>query len=135
LNSGVQKWVKDLNRLSAREPALHEMDFSPSGFEWMDPSDWNSSVISFLRRSGREADDILVVCNFTPVIRSSYPVPVPRGGVWRELLNSDGREYGGSGVGNLGQAKAARHTSSRTGYAAKLTLPPLGILLLKRVER
>jgi 1,4-alpha-glucan branching enzyme len=135
LNAGILRWVRDLNHLFTKEPALHEIDFSTGGFEWMDQSDRSSSVISFLRKSGNEDDEVLVVCNLTPVIRSSYAVPVPRGGVWRELLNSDGKEYGGSGVGNLGQVRATKHGSSRTGYAARLTLPPLGMLLLKRVER
>ena len=133
-NDGVRRWVKDLNHLCSREPSLYLLDFSAGGFEWMDLADRSSSIISFLRRSGNEHDDILVACNFTPVPRFNYAMPAPRAGVWRELLNSDGKEYGGSGVGNLGRVKATRHSSSRTGYAAKLTLPPLGILLLKGGE-
>ncbi len=135
LNSGIRRWVRDLNHLSAEEPALHSLDFSPEGFEWMDAADWNNSVISFVRKSGKAADDILAVCNFTPVIRSSYAVPVPRAGVWKELLNSDGKEYGGSGVGNFGHVKATRHNQSKTGHAIRPTLPPLGILLFKGVEK
>ena len=134
LNSGVQRWVKDLNRLVSEEPALHELDFWPGGFEWMDSTDRDNSVISFLRKSGKDEDDVLVVCNFTPVVRHSYPLTVPRAGTWREVLNSDGKEYGGSDVGNMGQVKATRRASSRTGFGAKATLPPLGALILKRAE-
>ena len=111
---------------------MHALDFVPGGFEWLDISDANSSIISFARKSGREGEDIVVVCNLTPVIRSSYFIPMPGGGKWRELLNSDGREYGGSGVGNLGHFKVAKSSASKTGFAAKLTLPPLGMLVLKR---
>ena len=86
---GVQDWVRDLNRLYRAEPALYEQDMSAAGFEWMDCNDLEQSVISFVRRGTQAEDEILVVCNFTPVVRDNYRVGVPRGGWWRELLNSD----------------------------------------------
>ncbi len=87
--------------------ALHEVDFDPAGFEWIDCNDADASVVSLLRHGRGDNDTLLVVCNFTPVVRSNYRVGAPRGGIWRELLNSDAKEYGGSGVGNMGEVEAA----------------------------
>ncbi|MGH2626857.1 MAG: 1,4-alpha-glucan branching enzyme, partial [Anaerolineales bacterium] len=101
---GVLRWVADLNRLYRGEPAMHELDFDPAGFEWIDANDSEQSTVSFLRRGGSTDDLILVICNFTPVPRFGYRVGVPRPGRWQEMLNSDSPEYGGSGVGNLGGA-------------------------------
>jgi len=100
-HAGVCRWIRDLNELYRTEPALHELDADPAGFEWVQHEDAEISVLSFLRRSsaGRVA---LVVCNFTPVPRDNLVVGVPAPGFWRERLNSDAVEYGGSGVGNLG---------------------------------
>jgi len=128
---GVQRWVADLNRLYRAEPALHELDFEPAGFEWVDANDAESSVISFLRR-GRSPDDvILVVANFTPVVRHGYRVGVPKGGFWRELLNSDAKEYGGSGVGNLGGKDADPVPCHGRPFSLELVLPPLAVIFLK----
>jgi 1,4-alpha-glucan branching enzyme len=80
----LQRWIGDLNRLCRGEPALHRQDFSNEGFEWMDCSDWEQSIITFVRRTGgNEADTVLVVCNFTPVMRNNYRVGVPHGGFWK----------------------------------------------------
>ncbi|MDH4231640.1 MAG: 1,4-alpha-glucan branching protein GlgB, partial [Nitrospirota bacterium] len=105
-HQGVQTWIKHLNILYKGEPALYEMDFDPAGFEWVDCSDWEASVITFLRNGKTPGDTMLVVCNFTPVARHNYRVGVPAGGYWREVLNSDAHEYGGSGHGNLGGVEA-----------------------------
>src|SRR6266849_3891706 len=86
-HEGVQKWVADLNHLYRREPALHEWDCHPGGFEWVDCNDSDSSTLSFLRRGQSSNDWILVLCNFTPVPRLQYHVGVPVGGYWKELLN------------------------------------------------
>ncbi|HEY8469350.1 MAG TPA: 1,4-alpha-glucan branching protein GlgB [Longimicrobiales bacterium] len=130
-HQGVQRWVADLNRLYRSEPALHELDFQPAGFEWVDANDAESSVLSFLRR-GRSPDDvILVVCNFTPVVRYEYRVGVPRGGFWRELLNGDAKEYGGSGVGNLGGVQADAIPFHGRPFSLSLVLPPLAVIFLK----
>jgi 1,4-alpha-glucan branching enzyme len=133
-NHGVRQWVRDLNHICSIEPSLHRLDFAPGGFEWLDSNDRESSVVSFVRRSGTKEGDIMVVCNFTPVPRFGYAIPAPTAGLWRELLNSDGKEYGGSGVGNLGRVRTSLDGDSKNTPTLRLTLPPLGILLLKRVE-
>jgi 1,4-alpha-glucan branching enzyme len=128
---GLQKWVEDLNRLYRREPALHELDFDWAGFEWIDANDAEQSVLGFIRK-GRSTDDLfLVVGNFTPVPRVNYRVGVPRGGVWKEMLNSDAEEYGGSGWGNLGGVVSAPIASHGRPYSLTLSLPPLAAVFLK----
>jgi 1,4-alpha-glucan branching enzyme len=130
-HQGVQKWVKDLNQAYRSEPALFQLDFRQEGFEWIDFRDVEGSVISFIRK-GKVTDDIfLVVCNFTPVPRRNYRVGVPRGGVWREVLNSDARAYGGSGDGNFGGVEATPVPAHGKYHSLSLTLPPLGVLFLK----
>jgi len=127
---GIQRWVEDLNRLYREQPALHQLDFSPEGFEWIDCSDNEQSVISFIRRSRRSDGLIVAVCNFTPVPRHNYRVGVPRVGKWRELLNSDAEHYGGSAMGNLGQTEAVSIGYHGQEYSMLLTLPPLSVVLL-----
>jgi 1,4-alpha-glucan branching enzyme len=128
-HAGVQKWVRDLNEFYRKTPALFELDFSPEGFEWVDHSDAEASVIAFLRkdRAGKVA---LVVCNFTPIVRENYRIGVPHGGLWRERLNSDAREYGGSGQGNMGGVEAAPLPAHGRFHSLSLRLPPLGALFL-----
>jgi 1,4-alpha-glucan branching enzyme len=130
LHSGVQSWVRDLNRLYRATPALHELDFSPEGFQWIDNSDAQSSVLAFLRKD-RSGHCVLVVCNFTPVTRSNYRLGVPRGGHWREALNSDAPVYGGSGQGNLGVVEASPLPAHGQFHSLTLTLPPLAVLFLQ----
>jgi len=129
---GVQKWVQDLNRFYKREPAMHELDFEPDGFEWVDFNDWEQNVIAFLRKGKSKKDIVLAVCNFTPVPRRNYMVGVPVGGFWREILNSDAKEYGGSGHGNFGSVEATPVPFQGRNRSLSLTLPPLGILIFKR---
>ncbi len=128
----VQRWVKDLNDLYRREPALHELDFDPAGFEWVDFNDVNHSIVSYLRRGSSTPDVILVVCNFTPVAHGDYRVGVPLAGPWKELLNSDAKEYGGRGLGNLGAVEAVPEPLHGRSHSLRLTLPPLGVLVFKR---
>jgi len=128
---GMQNWVEQLNRLYAREPALHDYDTDPKGFEWIDCNDNAASTISLLRKSRSPSQNIVVVCNFTPVPRLDYRLGVPAGGYWRELLNSDAKEYGGSGVGNAGGIMAEDKPVHGRPYSLELTLPPLGALFLK----
>jgi 1,4-alpha-glucan branching enzyme len=127
----VQKWIKDLNNLYKAEPVLYELDFAKEGFDWADFRDWEESIISFLRRGKSTGDIILAVCNFTPVPRKNYRVGVPRGGFWKELLNSDAKIYGGSGHGNFGGAEATPVPAHGRYHSLSLTIPPLGVLFFK----
>jgi 1,4-alpha-glucan branching enzyme len=131
LHKGIQKLVSDLNRLYQKEPALHELDCSPAGFEWVDCQDVEQTVLTFLRVDKKRDEHILVVCNFTPVVRHNYMVGVPQGGFWQELLNSDSTEYGGSGVGNYGGVESNPVPAHGRKYMLTLTLPPLAILIMK----
>jgi 1,4-alpha-glucan branching enzyme len=128
---GIQQWVRDLNRLYQTDPALHDRDFEADGFEWIDCSDWEQSVIAFIRKARTTDEVILVVCNFTPVPKYHYRVGVPRGGFWREILNSDAAVYGGSGLGNSGGVEAAPVPAHQRSHSLALTLPPLGALFFK----
>ena len=122
-HAGVQHWVKDLNHLHQSQPALHERDFSPDGFQWIDFSDADNSTLFFLR-CGRQRDDVvLAVFNFTPVPRHNYRVGVPRGGYWKELLNSDAQVYGGSGQGNSGGVEADSVKWHHQPNSLRLTFP------------
>jgi 1,4-alpha-glucan branching enzyme len=131
LHAGLHRWVEDLNRVYRTERALHELDFSQEGFRWIDCNDEQNSVISFLRMSKQRSETILTVCNFTPVPRSNYRIGVPAPGIWHELLNSDATEYGGSGQGNLGQARAVSIRYHDLDYSLLLTLPPLSVMYFK----
>jgi 1,4-alpha-glucan branching enzyme len=133
-HAALQRWVHDLNRCYRSERALHALDFSPQGFEWVDFNDSEQSIVSFLRKSERPEDTILVVCNCTPLPRDNYIVGVPGGGFWSELLNSDATLYGGSGQGNLGGVEAAPVAAQGRYQSLSLTLPPLAVLYFKRAE-
>ena len=130
-HAGLQKWVENLNQLYRSEPSLHELDFSSAGFEWVDCNDSDQNVISFLRKSRAGNDIVLVACNFTPMTRFNYKVGVPRGGFWKELLNGDAREYGGSGQGNLGGIEAIPVSFHGRPYSLDMTLPPLATVFFK----
>jgi 1,4-alpha-glucan branching enzyme len=131
-HQGVQKLVRDLNHVYGSEKALHEIDFDRSGFEWVDFQDWAISVISFLRKGATTGDLILVVCNFTPVVREGYKVGVPVGGTWREILNTDSEIYGGSGIGNQGAAQARPSPIHGREHSLIITIPPLATLYFKK---
>jgi 1,4-alpha-glucan branching enzyme len=131
LHRGLQRFVQDLNRVYRSEHAMHEVDFDPAGFQWIDCNDSENSVVSFIRRA-RNADDFVVsVLNFTPVPRDGYRIGVPVAGPYLELVNSDGDLYGGSNVGNGGAIFSEPIASHGCDQSLRLTLPPLGFLLLK----
>src|SRR5690606_21269531 len=130
-HAGVWRWIRDLNGLYRSEPALHTLDTDPAGFEWVDTADADNSVISFLRRGKGGAAPVLVVCNFTPVPRSDYRVGVPAGGFWREVLNGDAREYGGSGWGNMGGVWAEGMPWHGCPRSVRITLPPLAAVFFR----
>ena len=129
-HQGISRLVGDLNRIYRDEPALHELDCDAAGFEWVDCNDAHASVLTFLRKP-KDGPAILVACNFTPIPRVGYAVGVPSGGWWRELLNSDGQEYGGSGMGNGGGAMAMDAPAHGRPLSLDLTLPPLAAVFLK----
>jgi 1,4-alpha-glucan branching enzyme len=131
-HQGVQRLVRDLNRLHHDEPALHKLDFDRDGFEWIDLGDWEKSVVVFARKSRSEKDELVVVANFTPVIRRGYRVGVPAAGYWREILNTDAREYGGTGLGNLGGVGSETVPFHGKEDSLNLTLPPLALLVFRR---
>jgi 1,4-alpha-glucan branching enzyme len=127
----VQKWVEDLNRIYRSEKALFELDFDPAGFGWVDASDYENSVLTFIRRGLAPGDIILAVFNFTPVPRTHYRIGAPTGGEWKEILNSDAQEYGGSGQGNLGKSTAQNVPFHGQPFSLSVTLPPLGAIFFK----
>ena len=128
----LQKWVSALNWQYTHEPALHEVDTSWEGFQWIDLSDVDHSVISFVRRAKDLADEIVFVCSFTPEPHLGYRVGLPTPGEWYELLNSDWLEFGGSGVNNGGPLYTEPGAWQNCGQSARVNLPPLGVVMLKR---
>jgi 1,4-alpha-glucan branching enzyme len=122
--------MRDLNAVYRQTPALYQRDFSPDGFEWIDCNDSENSTLAFLRKGHSPNDVAVVLCNFTPVPRENYRIGVPRGGQWRERLNSDAHEYGGGGIGNFGLVEAAPLPSHGRSHSLTLRLPPLAILIL-----
>jgi 1,4-alpha-glucan branching enzyme len=131
-HKGLQNLVADLNRLYRTEKALFQKDFSSHGFEWIDLNDYAQGVISFIRKGMAVGDKIVVVCNFTPATYHDYRIGVPDGGLWKEILNSDSVHYGGSSQGNLGGKEADEHAFHGRPYSLSLTIPPLGVVFLKR---
>lgn len=129
LHAGVQKLIRDLNRLYRHCPSLHQLDCEPEGFQWIDGGDVENSVLSFLRRGRSNDDCTVIVCNFTPVVRSGYRVGVPFAGIYHECINTDASEYGGSGVGNGGAVESAPVPAHGHSHSLGLTLPPLAALI------
>jgi 1,4-alpha-glucan branching enzyme len=122
---GVQSVIRDLNRLYAEIPALHARDCEGEGFEWMNADDAENSVFSWARYDGAGGPIVVCVCNFTPVRRDNHIVPFPKPGRWREVMNTDAHQYGGSGAGNLGGIEASGGPTAGKPASASLTLPPL----------
>jgi 1,4-alpha-glucan branching enzyme len=129
-HAGVARLVADLNRTLRAEPALFEQDTDWHGFQWAVADDGDNSTLAFFRYA-KDGSPLLWIGNFTPVIRDNYRAPVPRGGQWVEILNSDADTYGGSGVGNMGSVDALPAPIGEHNWSLTLTLPPLGALLLK----
>lgn len=127
----LQRFISDLNHLYKTEPALYEVDFDWHGFQWIDCSDSDSSVISFIRRAKNNDDFLVFVFNFTPVPRFGYRIAVPQGGFYREVLNSDSEIYWGGNIGNSGGVHAENISSHNRPYSLNLILPPLSVLVFK----
>ena len=131
LHAGLQRWVRDLNTFYRCEPVLYRTDFSSTGFEWIDCNDAEQSIVSFIRKESDDGPIVLAVVNFTPVPRHNYQVGVPRGGYWREVLNSDAELYGGSGQGNFGGIEAAPVGAHGRYQSLTITLPPLAVVVFR----
>jgi 1,4-alpha-glucan branching enzyme len=131
LHASLQRFVRDLNRTYAAEPALHEVDFDGHGFRWIDCNDSDNSIVSLIRTSKEARESVIAVVNFTPVPRDGYRIGVPEPGVYVELLNSDAEIYGGGNVGNGGAVASDPIVTHGFDQSLKLVLPPLGLLLLK----
>jgi 1,4-alpha-glucan branching enzyme len=130
-HSGIQDLVRDLNRTYADEPALWEVDFSPTGFQWIEPNDSLNNVLAFMRVSKDGTRRVVCLVNLAPVPREGYRVGLPAAGEWVELLNTDSTYYGGTGVGNLGAVRAEERAWHDLPYSAEVTLPPLGAVWLR----
>jgi 1,4-alpha-glucan branching enzyme len=136
MHAGIQHWLRDLNHFYRDHPAANQLDFDSAGFQWLDADDAWNSVLSYVRcaadaGTGEVPEELLIVCNFTPLPRENYRVGVPHVGFWREILNSDSQTYGGSGTGNLGGVPSAPIPFHGRPHSLNLTLPPLGMLVLK----
>jgi len=131
MHYGLQTFVRELNRVYREEPAMHQVDFDYPGFEWIDFSDVEKSIISFLRKAEQPGNDLVFVCNFTPVPRHDYRIGVPEPGYYREILNSDAAVFGGSNVGNGGGVTADAIKAHHRPCSISITLPPLAVLAFK----
>jgi 1,4-alpha-glucan branching enzyme len=129
IHSGLRHWIGDLNALYRQEPTLHRFDSNREGFDWVDLHDEEQSVITYLRKDPAMEDVFLVSCNFTPIPRQNYRIGVPGTGLWREVLNSDAKTYGGSGQGNMGGVRATPVPSHGRSHSISVTLPPLGVVV------
>jgi 1,4-alpha-glucan branching enzyme len=125
--------VADLNQMYRKEPALHELDFDPAGFEWIEADDAERGVVVFLRRA-ENGRPLLCLFNFTPVVQHDYRVGVPIAGSWREVVNTDAQDYCGSGQGNCGEVEAHPTHSHGRLFSLNLTVPPLGAIFLSPLD-
>ncbi|HHS95988.1 MAG TPA: 1,4-alpha-glucan branching enzyme, partial [Phaeodactylibacter sp.] len=128
-------WVQTLNKFYKSSPALYEKAFEPEGFEWVDYQDRDSSILSFLRKGKDAKKPLLVVCNFTPAVRTPYKVGVPLGGKWKEVLNSDATTFSGSGIVHDKTLTATKQKEKWQGrdYALELRLAPLAIMVFEKL--
>ena len=126
----MQAFIRELNRLHRETPALHAADADPRGFCWIDANDAEHSLFTWLRFDGKGGPPVAVLCNFTPIPREGVLIGLPQAGAWREILNSDAEEFGGSGRGNLGRVEAVPVAAFGQPASARVFLPPLATILL-----
>jgi 1,4-alpha-glucan branching enzyme len=132
-HAGVQRLVRDLNHLYRETPALHQREFTPEGFEWIEHGDAQRSVVAFARRGDDAGRIVVAVCNFTPTVHHGYRIGVPEPGVYRERINTDSAHYGGSNVGSaFGEFTAEPIAWHGRRHSIGMTLPPLATVLLER---
>ena len=125
------RWCAISTSSIGRRRRLHKLDCEPAGFEWIDGGNAAQSILSYARHGGPEDAPVVVVCNFTPVVRHGFRIGVPKGGRWIERLNTDAAAYGGSNVGNLGGVEAQEKSEHGRPFSIELTLPPLATLVLE----
>ena len=130
-HKGLQNFVADLNKVYAAAPGLWQADYDHSGFNWIDCNDRENSVLSFLRQTPDGKNQLAIILNLTPVPRPSYRIGLPRGGKWREVLNSDAEIYGGSNQGNYGGVSAQNHPCHGQSHSAEFNLPPLSVIVFQ----
>ena len=130
-HEGIKKLITDLNALYKTNPALHEKQFSPEGFEWINYSDHQNAVMSYIRKGNNPKEDLIIVCNFTPVVRENYRIGLPKKGKLTQIFNSDETQYGGSGVTNAKAIKIDAAPWNGRDFSAALVLPPLGVTVFK----
>ncbi len=133
-HDGIRRFVGDLNHRFRTEPSLYEADFSSDGFEWIQCDDHKNSVFAFIRYAKDKSDFMVIVGNFTPTVHKNYRVGVPASGFYKEFINSDAKIYGGSNVGNIGGLYSENTASHGKPQSINLTIPPLGLLVLKPVS-
>ncbi len=129
LHAGLKLWIEDLNRFYRTEPALTALDGTSEGFEWIDCSDNEQSVLSLLRVGRYGQPYVAIVLNFTPVARLDYKIGVPVAGLWREALNGNAKDYGGTGLGNYGGVQTAESEYHGRPFSVSISLPPLGVVI------
>jgi 1,4-alpha-glucan branching enzyme len=130
-HQGIQNLIRDLNRIYRSEPSLHQCDFSAEGFEWVDCHSANDSVLAYLRKAKDPNDQLLVCCNFTPVVRHQHRVGVAKKVWYREIFNSDSQHYAGSNVGNYPGTAADSVSWHGRPWSIEITLPPLAVVVFK----
>ena len=130
-HEGIKNTITDLNKLYKKQPALHQKQFSSEGFEWINYSDHQNAVIAFIRKGNDSKDDIIVVCNFTQIVRDKYRIGIPRKGKLNEIFNSDSENYGGSGVSNSQKIKIEASPYDGKDFSTELILPPLSVIAFK----
>ncbi len=135
VHKGVQLWVKDLNYYYKNSKALFEKQFEKEGFEWIDHADYSNSVLTYIRRGKAKNDVVLVACNFTPVTRENYRFGVPFAGKYKEVLNSDSADYGGTGIGNPDTIQSEKEESHGKKNSIAVTLPPLATIVFEPVKK
>lgn len=133
IHTGVQNWITALNNYYRNTPSLYEKQFEPEGFEWIELNDQNNSVLTYLRKGSTEDGMLAVLCNFTPVTHQSYRFGVPKGGQWKQVLNSDNTDYGGSGVSNPPYIEATEQQSHGKPFSLDVIVPPLAVVVFEHI--
>jgi len=130
-HSGIQTWVKALNHLYKTEAAMYEKQFHAEGFHWISYNDSDNCVLAFIRKGDKPKNDLVFVCNFTPVVRENYQIGMPKHGTWTEILNSDSTAFGGSGVLNDQDLQTVKEPFHNFNQSISLTLAPLAVSVLR----